>query len=678
MTAGDTLTVGEVRVCTSSSVHAKAIELGKHVLRMTTAAGSGHPSSALALSHIVVELMYRQMRYDPSAPWAPGSDRLVLSCGHAVPIVYAAYADVGGVVGTSQADSHRLTIDELATLRQRTSLLDGHPNPAEGFRFFDAATGSLGQGLSVAAGLALAARMDKIDKRIFVILGDGEAREGQVWEAADFIVDHKLHNVCAVFSCNGHGQASEVSPQQSVSALAAKAEAFGWRAVTVDGHDPDELSTAFRGITHSDRPVALIARTVKGWGVPSMIGRNYHGKTIPAGGLDAALAELDATAAAVGAKGALDAPTPTFAGAAGGAERHRASARVQEDGNSSPARAVTLPPFEQALARVGLAHVLQERKLATRKAFGVALVALGDADGRIVSLDGDVSNSTFSCLFANEHPSRFFECRIAEQNMISAGVGLAAGGKIPFVSSFGKFIARATDQIDMAAITRANLKIVGSHAGVSLAADGPSQMAVSDIAYFRSLTHVDGTSTGAGNAVCHLFHPSDAISAYACCGLIANLDGLCYLRTHRPDAPFLYRLDERFDLRACKQLRRGDHLTLVSSGFMLHTALQAAAVLAESGLTCNLFDAYTLPLDPGPIFGAARSAGGAILAIEDNYRGGLHAELAEAAAQTDDLRVFGLTPSRVPKSALSAAEVFSLVGVGLDDIARTATELAGR
>jgi transketolase len=316
---------------------------------------------------------------------------------------------------------------------------------------------------------------------------------------------------------------------------------------------------------------------------------------------------------------------------------------------------------------------LEKKKLATRVAYGVALVALGDADARIVALDGDVSNSTFSNLFEQAHPDRFFECKIAEQNMVSAGAGLSAAGKIPFASTFAKFLARAVDQIDMAVISRANLKLVGSHSGVSLGADGPSQMSVSDVAYFRSMTRVDD---GRGGMACHVFNPSDPICAYRCCELMAGIDGLCYLRTHRPDAPFLYSLDERFELGGCKKLREGTHLTLASSGYILHTVLDAAKQLAEAGVECSVFDAYCFPLDASPILDAARRSGGRILTVEDNYPGGLHAELAEAAARVGDVTVEGMTVSRIPKSAKSAAEVFDYVGVGLTQITNQAKRLA--
>lgn len=650
MTRLETRNAEENFVSNVNASHAKAIELGKLALSMTTASASGHPSTALALSHIIVELMYKKMKYDLSDPWNPGNDRLVLSLGHAVPIIYAAYADLGGVTGIP-SNPKTLTVDDLSSLRELESVLDGHPNPAEGFPFFDAATGSLGQGLSVAAGLALGARLDGIEKRIYVIIGDGESREGQIWEAADFIIDHKLTNVCAIFSCNGYGQASSVSHQQSPEAIGRKASAFGWHVIEVDGHDPEELSSALDQIEQVNKPVAIIAKTVKGWGVDMMLGKNFHGKPLSSDDLKTAFEQLDATGKKLGAA-AGEASTPT---------------KPVAVTKPKSTKAIKLPAFDKALQRVGLQKALDENKLATRQAFGAALVVLGDIDPRIVSLDGDVSNSTFSNMFANEHSERFFECKIAEQNMISAGAGLSAAGFIPFVSTFAKFIARGADQIDLAVISRANLKIVGSHSGVSLGADGPSQMSLSDVAYFRSITRVD---TGSGQPCCHVFHPSDAVSAYHCCELMANTVGLCYMRTHRPTATFLYPFDESFELGGCKQLRTGNQITLVSSGYMLHSVLQVADQLQKNGIQCNVFDAYTFPLDATPILAAAANSGGSILTVEDNYIGGLHAELAEAAALTAKIRVAGMTVNRIPKSAKSAEEVFTYVGVGLKQITK--------
>ena len=649
MTRLQTRSQEESSVIPTSAIHAKAVELGKHVLSMTTAAGSGHPSTALAISHIVVELMYRRMRYDPTDPWNPNSDRLVLSAGHAVPMIYAAYADLGGAVGVDPEHPHRLNVGDLASLREQFSVLDGHPNPAEGFPFFDAATGSLGQGLSVAAGLALGARLDKIDKQIYVIAGDGETREGQVWEAADFAVDHGLSNICAIFSCNGHGQASAVSPQQSPDAIAAKMAAFGWHVIQVDGHDPQELSAAFDQMGSTRKPVAIVARTIKGWGVEMMLGKNYHGKPLKKDDLAKACSQLDQHGKSVGAKpGDLRA-----------IQKPASATRVEVN------EAIRLPAFEDALRRADQNAALKNKKLSTRVAYGAALAALGEASDAIVCLDADVSNSTFSNIFAARHPDRFFECKIAEQNMVTAASGLAATGKIPFANSFAKFICRAIDQIDMVTISRANVKIVGSHSGISLGADGPSQMSMSDMAYFRSMTRAD---TGQGGPVCHLFHPSDAICAYRCTQLMANTPGLCVMRTHREASHFLYPFDEMFALRSCKQLRTGKHLTLVGSGFMVHTVLAAADALKERGVECNVFDAYTFPFDSTPILDAAQSSGGFILTVEDNYIGGLHAELAEAAALAGEIRVHGMTVKRIPKSARSPEEVFAYTGVSRDQI----------
>jgi transketolase len=645
-------------VSLESSIHAKAVELSKSAIRMTTTAGSGHPSSAMSLAHIVVALMYRRMRYDPADPWDPNCDRLVLSEGHAVPIIYAAYADLGGAVGDRHNEPKLLKPDDLSALRELDSELDGHPNPAEGFPFFDAATGSLGQGLSVGAGLALAARLDGINKSIFVLIGDGESREGQIWEAADFTVDHQLSSVCAIVNCNGHGQAAPVSRRQSPEVIADKLRAFGWDVKAIDGHDPAQIVAALENLGSSEKPVAIVARTIKGWGVPSIIGKNYHGKPIPEEDVDAVLAELDATAVDVGAKLT---------------ERFTPQAPPAAKARPKPTE-IRIAPFAEGLERVGLSSALKAKKLATRVAYGAGLVALGDADDRIVALDADVSNSTYSMFFKEKHPDRYFECRIAEQNMISVAAGLSAAGKIPFVSSFGKFIARATDQIDLASITRANLKIVASHTGVSLGADGPSQMAVADLAYFRSMTRVDD---GRGGIACRVFHPSDAVCSYRCCELMANVRGMCYLRTHRPATPFIYSFDERFELGGCKQLCEGRHLTLASSGYMLTNVLTAAEKLAKAGITCNVFDCYTFPLDATPILSAARDSGGVILTVEDNYAGGLHAELAEAAARQGNVRVDGLTVSRIPKSAKTAEEVFTHVGVGLGHIIQRARDLVG-
>lgn len=618
---------------------------------MTTAAGSGHPSSALSIMHIVVTLMHDVMRWDPADPWNPANDRLVLSGGHAVPAVYAAYADLGGAVGRDRSSARALTKDDLATLREADSPLDGHPNPAEGFPFFDVATGSLGQGLSVGTGLALAAARRNIDKQIYVIIGDGESREGQNWEAMDLIADHRLTNVVPIFSCNAQGQADYVSPQQSPEVLARKAEAFGWQAIMIDGHDPAALKAALENPASRAKPLAIVARTTKGWGCKALQDLSNHGKPVPPDRLEDAIAQLDGMYETLGV------------------ERRS----MERPANARPSPAGPMPTggarpvsFSTAVERAGLASVLDKGKLATRRAYGAALLALGDADERIVALDGDVRNSTLSDIFARKHPDRFFECKIAEQNMISVAAGLAASGFIPFVSSFAKFLSRAYDQIEMAQITRANLKLVGSHAGVSLAADGPSQMSLHDVAYFRSASQTDN---GRGRPACVSFHPSDAVAAYHCAMLMAAHDGMCYMRTHRPDVPLIYPEDTRFEIGGSHTLRTGDALTIVTAGYMVHVCAEAIEMLAADGIACTLIDAYSFPLTTEPIFSAAAGTGGRILCVEDNYLGGLAGAVAEAAAETGAARVHAMTCRKIPKSAKTPAKTLAYLGLAPTNIA---------
>ncbi|MBN1492152.1 MAG: transketolase [Phycisphaerae bacterium] len=642
----------------SNTVNAKAIELGKYVVRMTTEAGSGHPSTGLSLAHIVITLMHKQMRWDPADPWNAGADRLVLSEGHAVPIVYAAYADLGGVVGKSRAKCHTLTAHELDRLRTIDSELDGHPNPAEGFPFFDAATGSLGQGLSIGAGLGAAAKLAGSDKRIFVIIGDGESREGQIWEAADFIVDHKLTNVTAIFNCNGQGQADYVSPQQSAATLTKKLLAFGWDVKEIDGHDVDAIDAVLSAAVGA-KPLAVIARTVKGWGVSALQTEGNHGKPLTADQIPAAEADLDAMYAKLNVPHTVDKTlTPP---------RPKAiAARV--------AKPITLPPFADAMREYGQGSALEKRKFSTRRAYGVALAALGKADERIVALDGDVSNSTFANIFAKAFPKRFFECKIAEQNLISAAAGMAAAGYIPFASSFAKFLARGYDQIEMASITRANIKLCGSHSGVSLAADGPSQMSLPDMAFFRSFTETDD---GSDRPACVVFHPADAIAAYHCTALAANLQGMCYVRTHRPDVGFIYDANTAFEVGGSHQLVMGSALTIVSSGYMVTVCREAVEQLAAAGVKCTLIDAYSFPLNAEPILVAAKQTHGKILVVEDNYVGGFAGAVAEAAAKSGAATVESIVCKRIPKSAKTPEEMLTYLGLSVADIVKRVKALAG-
>lgn len=651
---------------TSAAIHAKAVQLAKLCVRMTAKAGSGHPSSALSLAHIVTYLMYRQMRWDPSDPWNSHGDRLVLSEGHAVPIVYAAYADLRGAVGRQPAGgdcSARLTVADLDQLRARDSVLDGHPNPAEGFPFFDAATGSLGMGLSVAAGLALAARLDGSPRRIYVLIGDGESREGQIWEAADFIIDHRLANVCAFFNCNRQGQAGFVSAQQSAERLAAKLHAFGWTVKTIDGHDPDQIAAALHHFGQGDAPLAIVANTVKGWGVPALQEGNWHGKPLSEKHLPQAEQALDGTLLELTGRAPVEsAPAPAPA---------KPSAAVPPR-RTDPCQ-VAWPAFEQAMEQAGLGAALASGRIATRRAYGAALKTAGDLLPHVVALDGDVSNSTFSEIFARAHPERFFECRIAEQNMVSTAAGLAAAGFVPFVNSFAKFLSRAYDQVELASISRANIKLVGSHAGISLAADGPSQMGLLDVAFFRAFTTVPADDRR--HPVAWFFHPADAVAAYHCTRLMTVLPGLCYMRTHRPDVPLLYRSETVFEPGGFQTLSTGEDLGLVAAGYMVHVARQALELLAQQSVRAALIDAYCLPLDAGRLRETLLRCGRRVLVIEDNYGGGLGSAVAEIAARDASLRVESMTCRRIPKSTRTADEILQYSGLSPQQIADQALAL---
>lgn len=639
------------------SIEAKAVQLGKYTVESTAKAGSGHPSSGLALAHLVVALLYKQMRWDPKDPWNPNNDRLVLSEGHAVPVVYAALADLGTMAGKSKADARPLRPEDLPTLREVGSVLDGHPNPAEGMPFFDAATGSLGQGLSVAAGLALAASARGIDKRIYCIIGDGESREGQVWEAVDFLMDRGLNTVIPIFNCNGQGQADYVSKQQSADVLAAKLSAYGFAVEVINGNDPEAVLRALSCAAQATSPTAIVARTEKGWGVASLKDKSNHGKPLPADKVAEAIKDLDNVLARQNIPA-----DPKVA---------MAPARPAAQAKTLPSGRIQMMPFEQGMEFAGLSGALAKGKLATRRAYGAALAALGKADERIVALDGDVSNSTFADLFAKKFPERFFECKIAEQNMISAAAGLAAGGYIPFCSSFAKFISRGYDQVEMANISRANIKIVGSHAGVSLGADGPSQMGLVDVAFFRSFTLTDN---GYGQPACVFFQPSDAVGAYRCTELIANHEGMAYMRTFRPDTALLYKPTDTFEIGGSKVLAEGDALTVVANGYMVHVVKKALEQLAKEGIRCTLIDAYCFPMKAEPILAAARKTGGLVLTVEDNYVGGLWSAVAEAAAEQGEVRVVGMTVRRIPKSG-TPEEVLAYCGLSPDHVAARIKEL---
>ncbi len=651
-----------------AAVHAQAIELDGLCLKMCAQAGSGHPTSSMSLGHIVTVLFFHTMRYAPEVPDYPTSDRLVLSEGHAVPIVYAAAAKVGVHVGKDPANRRPLTVDDLWTLRAWNSTLDGHPNPMEGFPLFDAATGSLGQGLSVAAGLGEAARLDGTDRRVFCIVGDGEAREGQIAEAMDYIAENKLTNVCTIFNCNEWGQAGRVSGQQSAQTLAAKAEACGFEAIMIDGHRPNEIQAALetfvgRSGDADGKPVAIIAKTVKGWGAPSVQGGGWHGKPADGEQLERALEELAER------RGEL---TTTLSAA----DSFTISVPTEATPPSG-AMPGDLPTLSEAMRSRDMMTVLQGGKLATRKAYGIALQEVCRANPDAVALDGDVSNSTFSKHVADDPAlsKRFFECKIAEQNMFSMAAGLSAAGKVPFVSTFAKFVTRAYDQIEMAINSGANLKIVGSHAGISLAADGPSQMSLPDVAWFGSWATMRDHR---GNPGCYVLQPADAYAAYALTGVMADYEGACYMRTLRPEVEFLYSEEDVFNLGGFQQLAEGRDLVLIASGYMVHEANKALGGLDDAGVSAGLVDLYSLPFDEDKLLDVIAQAGGRAVVLEDNYGGGFGGAVADAASGSGDgFEVVQMHVRRIPKSARTPEEMMRMCGLDHESVVQRCLEILG-
>ncbi len=641
-----------------AAVHAQAIELGRLSLEMCAEAGSGHPSSAMSISHIVTVLMFHNMRWSPDYPDYPTSDRLVLSEGHAVPAIYAAAAKLGVMVGVDPDNRERLSVESLMSLRQGDSILDGHPNPQVGFPFFDAATGSLGQGLSVAAGLGESARLDGFDKRIFCIIGDGEAREGQVSEALDYVIDRNLNNVLAIFNCNGYGQADRVSEQQSPDRMTAKLEAYGFDVRVIDGHDPAQITQAFDAFSdisgdENARPMAIVAKTVKGWGAPSIQGGGWHGKPPTGDALRKALEELDdrrveLTSSLVS--------TDAF------------TIQMPMDAPAREMGVGEIPSLSALMRELDMESLLATGRLSTRKAYGLALRALGGVSDRVVVLDADVSNSTFAETFAKEADleNRFFECKIGEQNMMSMGVGFSAAQRIPFCSTFAKFVTRAYDQIEMALYSGANLKIIGSHAGISLAADGPSQMSLPDISWFRSLSTVKDHR---GNPGIYILQPADAFAAYALTQVMAEYEGMVYMRTLRPETEFLYTEHQLFNLGAFEVLNEGRDIVLCAAGYLVHEANKAVDRLDEMGISATLIDLYSLPFDRDKLLDIVGANGGYVISIEDNFGGGIGSAIADALVESGDgFTLEQMFVKRIPKSARTPEEIVKMCGLSADDI----------
>jgi transketolase len=648
-----------------AAVHAQAIELDRLSLEMTAAAGTGHPTSCMSIGHLITVLMFHTMKWSPEVPDYPTSDRLVLSEGHAVPIVYAACAKMGTMYGKDPNKRRRLTIEDLKKLRSAESELDGHPNPMEGFPFFDAATGSLGQGLSVAIGLGEAARLDKTERRIYCIIGDGESREGQIAEALDQMVDRKLFNVLPIFNCNEYGQTDRVSPQQSAEVLTAKLQAYGLEVRVIDGHNPNQIKAAFDAfIANSEgkKPMAVVARTAKGWGAESVQGNGWHGKPPTGDQLKRAYAELDqkrqSLTSALGSGDAFTIEPP---------KEYQTPDHVAGE----------LPTLAETMKSMDMTSLLQSGNLATRRAYGIALRALAKVNKNVVVLDADVSNSTFAEMVRKDSTTaeRFIECKIAEQNMMSVAAGLSAAGKIPFVSTFAKFVTRGYDQIEMAINSGANIKVVGSHAGITLAADGPSQMSLPDVAWFRSFTTMKDHR---GNPGCYLLQPSDAYAAYRLTEVMADYVGACYMRTLRADTEFLYNDDVIFNLGGFETLHEGRDVLICASGYMVHEANKAIDLLDKAGVSASLVDLYSLPFDTDALLDLVLANNGHVLTVEDNYGGGIGSAVADALVDSGDaFKLKQMHVRRIPKSGRTPEDLLKMCGLTAEDIKKGAMEMLG-
>jgi transketolase len=572
-----------------------------HSLRSTAEAGSGHPTSCLSAADLVSAIFFHAMRFDPTDPSQPGNDRFVLSKGHAAPILYAALAEAGA-----------LPVEQLNTLRKFTSNLEGHPTPR--LPWVGAATGSLGQGLSVGVGMALNGKyLDQLNYRVYVLLGDGEIAEGGVWEAAAMASHYHLDNLIGILDVNGLGQSQRTMYDHDVSTYQARFAAFGWHTRVIDGHNLEEILAALDGAQAvKDQPSMIVAKTLKGKGVSFLEDRDgWHGKPLKKGEeLEKALQELPL------------------------------------NGNSQPVRvarpAVAVRPSPLASSAVFPTPGYQlGEKVATRAAYGTALAKLGTVNPLVVALDGDTKNSTFAEKFMAAHPQRYFESYIAEQNMVGAAVGLATCSKIPFVSTFAAFLTRAFDHIRMAAISGVSIKYVGSHCGVSIGEDGPSQMGLEDLAMMRAVPH----ST--------VLYPSDAVSAERLVAAAAALKGTTYIRTSRPATPVLYANTEEFPIGGSKVLRSSDsdRLTIVAAGVTLHEALSAYETLKATGINVRVIDAYSVkPIDTQGILRAAAQTRNTVLVVEDHYYDGGLGDAVLNAVAAHGVRVHKMAVTDVPRS----------------------------
>ncbi|CAG9793518.1 unnamed protein product [Diatraea saccharalis] len=574
----------------------------------TNASKSGHPTSCASMAEIMSVLFFHTMRYKVSAPRDASADRFILSKGHAAPILYAAWAEAG-----------LFPVEDLKNLRKLESDLEGHPTPR--LSFVDVGTGSLGQGLAVAAGMAYVGKyFDQAPYRVYCLVGDGEAAEGSVWESLHFASHYKLDNLVVIFDVNRLGQSEPTSLQHQLDVYDARVKSFGFHSLVVDGHDVSELVKAFdEAATTSGKPTAIIAKTFKGRGFPGIEDlENWHGKAL-------------------------------------GAEGEKIIKHLQSQIKNNKVSLKASPPLAEA-PKVHIGDITLSsppsykpgEQVATRLAYGTALKKIADTNMRVIALDGDTKNSTFSDKLRNAYPDRYIECYIAEQNLVGVATGAACRDRaVVFASTFAAFFTRTFDQIRMGAISQSNINLAGSHCGVSIGEDGPSQMGLEDLALFRAVP----TAT--------VFYPSDAVSTERAVELAANTKGICYIRTSRPNTSMLYPNDEPFKVGQAKVVRESgkDKVLLIGAGVTLHEAVAAADKLKEEGVEVRVLDPFTIkPLDEAAVVKHARAVGGRVVVVEDHYQaGGIGEAVMSALALERDVIVKHIYVREVPRSGPPAA-----------------------
>lgn len=597
-----------------------------HSIRSTNAAKSGHPTSCASIAEIMSVLFFSKMNFSIEKPLDPSNDRFILSKGHAAPILYAVWAELG-----------LFPVDDLKNLRKIDSDLEGHPTPR--LNFIDVATGSLGQGLSIAVGMAYVGKyIDKAPYRVFCLIGDGESAEGSIWEALSFASAYKLDNLVAIFDINRLGQSEATLLGHQMDIYQKRVEAFGFHAVIVDGHSTAELIKVLDSKNHGEKPLAILAKTFKGRDFVDIEDKlNWHGK--PLGDkADNIIKQIESRFSNVGK---VFKPQPPLVS-------------VQDVD-------LTIKLSEPPNYNFG-------QKVATREAYGTALVKLGRSCSRLIALDGDTKNSTFAETFKKAFPERYIECYIAEQNLVGVAIGAGCRKRtIPFVSTFASFFTRAFDQIRMGAISQANIKCVGSHCGVSIGEDGPSQMALEDLAMFRSIP----------NSV--VFYPSDAVSMERATELAAQYNGITFIRTSRPATPIIYENDETFAVGKAKIVKSSsmDKVLLIGSCVTLFEALNAAKTLEnDHNIHARVIDPFTIkPLDRETILKNAMEVGGKIVTIEDHYpEGGIGEAVSGVLSDEPNIIIKKLAVNEVPRSGPSAV-LIDKYGIGSKSIVQTVLDL---